>query len=67
MINMTEDEIIRKAHKLFTREDKLKAQMREIDTEIRKACRDYGLVMKVWGWSPQHLRNAVYSRMKKCA
>lgn len=64
---MTEDEIIRKAAKLFHREDKLKAQMRELDVEIREACRDYSLVMKVWGWSPQLLRSAVERRSKKCA
>lgn len=64
---LTEDEIIKKAAKLFDREDKLKAQKRELDMEISILCRAYGDVMKVWGWAPHHLRDAVNRRMKKCA
>lgn len=64
---MPEDEIIRKAAKAFARYDKFKAQQRELDEELRGLCRDYGVVMKVWGWQPYMLRQAVEARMKKRA
>lgn len=64
---MNENEIIQKAAKAFLRQDKLKAQQRELDEDIRGLCRDYGVVMKVWGWQPYMLRQAVEARMKKRA
>lgn len=64
---MPEDEIIRKAAKAFARYDKLKAQQRELDDEIRRLCREYDIAMRVWGWQPHHMRQAIESRMKKRA
>ena len=64
---MSEDEIIRKAAKAFNRIDKLKTEQRQLEDEIRKLCREYDIAMRVWGWQPHHMRQAIEARMKKRA
>jgi hypothetical protein len=58
-------EIIKKARKAFKRFDEIAAAKRKNDEEIRILCREYGELMKVWGWQPHMLRQAVEARIGK--
>jgi len=58
-------EILRKSQKAFKRFDDLAAAKRKNDEEIRTLCREYGILMKVWGWQPHMLRQAVEARLGK--
>lgn len=57
--------IIKRAKAAFAKQDKLRAEMRQLDNEIREICRDYGNVNKVWGVRPEHVRFAVEAREGK--
>jgi hypothetical protein len=58
-------EIIKKAHKAFKRADKIAQDKRDSENEIRMLCREYGVLMKVWGWQPHMLRQAAEARLGK--
>jgi hypothetical protein len=65
---MSEDqvlEILEKSQDAFARFDALAAAKRENDEEIRVLCREYGALMKVWGWQPHMLRQAAEARLGK--
>lgn len=59
---MTEQEILKRAKAAFARQDKLKAQMREVEAQITMLCSDYRHVTKTWITRPESLRNAVEAR-----
>lgn len=64
---MTEAQIIKAAAGAFHRRDKAAQKMREIDNEIKDLVKGYSLLMKVWGFTPAMLRQAVAARLGKAA
>ena len=64
---MTEQEILKRAKSTFAKQDKLKAQMREIDAQIMALLGDYRATTKTWITRPESLRNAVEAREGKKA
>ena len=64
---MTEQEILKRAKSTFAKQDKLKAQMREVEAQITMLCADYRHVTKTWITRPESLRNAVEAREGKKA
>jgi hypothetical protein len=59
---MTEQEILKRAKAAFAKQDRLKAQMREVEVQIKMLCADYRHVTKTWIARPESLRNAVEAR-----
>lgn len=59
---MTETEVIRKAALTFKRRDKVAADLRAIDDEIKELVKQYSIAMKMWGFTPTMLRHAVEAR-----
>lgn len=59
---MTEQEIIKRAKAAFAKQDKLKAQMRLVEAELKEICQDYRTVSKTWIVRPESLRFAVEAR-----
>lgn len=64
---MTEQDILKRAKAAFAKQDKLKAQMREVEAQIKMLCGDYRHVSKIWITRPESLRNAVEAREGKKA
>ncbi len=64
---MTDHEIILKAREAFERRDVAAKALQEIDSEIKDLVKSYGLVMKVWGFTPLMLRQAVRARLGEAA
>lgn len=64
---MTEQDILKRAKAAFAKQDKLKAQMREVEARIKMLCADYRHVSKTWITRPESLRNAVEAREGKKA
>lgn len=59
---MTEIEVMRKAAVAFKRRDKVAADLRAIDEEIKELVKEYSIAMKLWGFTPTMLRHAVELR-----
>ena len=59
---MTDHEIIKRAKAAFAKQDKLKAQMRLVEAELKEICQDYRTVSKTWIVRPESLRFAVEAR-----
>ena len=57
-----EEEVVARAELALAKKDAIKDQLRQIDEEIRQCCKEYGEVMRVWGWSEDMLRRAVNAR-----
>ena len=64
---MTEQNILKRAKAAFAKQDRLKAQMRDVEAEIKMLCADYRNVSKIWITRPESLRNAVEAREGKKA
>jgi hypothetical protein len=64
---MTDHEIILKAREAFERRDVAAKALQEIDNEIKGLAKSYSLVMKVWGFTPLMLRQAVRARLGEAA
>jgi UDP-galactopyranose mutase len=60
---MTETQIIKAAAGAFHRRDKAAQKLQEIDNEIKGLVKEYSLMMKVWGYTPTMLRQAVVARL----
>lgn len=60
---MTDHEIILKAREAFERRDAAERALREIDNEIKDLVKAYSLEMKVWGFTPLMLRQAMRARL----
>ena len=58
----TEQAVLRDAAKAIKRLEKLRNDLREAETDVRNLCREYDLVMRVWGFQPHHLRRACEAR-----
>lgn len=60
---MTDHEVILKARDAFERRDAAAKVLQEIDNEIKGLVKEYSLMMKVWGYTPTMLRQAVVARL----
>jgi len=54
--------VLREAVKVLKRQEKLKAELRAHEAHLTAVCRDYGNVYKIWGFRPEHLRQACVAR-----
>lgn len=59
---MTEQEVIKRAKAALAKQEKLKAQLRQVDADIRQICNDYRTVTKTWIVRPESLKFAVEAR-----
>jgi hypothetical protein len=64
---MTEEEVIAKAREAFERRDSAARQLHEVDTEIKCLVHEYSLAMRLWGFTPDMLRQAVRARLGEAA
>lgn len=64
---MTDHEIILKARDAFERRDAAAAALHEIDSEIKDLVKSYSLAMRLWGFTPVMLRQAVRARLGEAA
>lgn len=67
VIMMTDNEVILKAYKAFNERDRAACKLREIDDEIQCLVKDYSSVVRVWGFTPMMLRQAVRARLGEAA
>lgn len=52
----------KRASVLFAKRDKLTTQLSILDDEIKRATQDYSVAMRVWGFTPQMMRQACQMR-----
>jgi hypothetical protein len=64
---MTDHEIILKAREAFERRDVAAKALQEIDNEIKDLVKDYSIAMRLWGFTPLMLRQAVRARLGEAA
>ena len=60
---MTDHEVILKARDAFERRDVAAKALQEIDNEIKGLVKDYSMAMRLWGFTPLMLRQAVAARL----
>jgi hypothetical protein len=60
---MTDKEVILKARKTFEQRDKAAKKLQEIDSEIKVLVTEYSSAVKIWGFTPIMLRQAVRARL----
>lgn len=54
--------VLRAAAKALKDHDKLKVALRAQEAHITSVSRDYGNIYKIWGFRPEHLRQACVAR-----
>ena len=54
--------VLRAAAKAIKDHDKLKAALRAHEARLSDVSRDYGNIYKIWGFRPEHLRQACVAR-----
>jgi hypothetical protein len=60
---MNDHEVILKARVAFNERDRAARQLQEIDKEIKVLVSEYSNSMKIWGFTPIMLRQAVRARL----
>lgn len=60
---MMADEVILKARDAFNERDRVARQLQEIDGEIKVLVHEYSAAVKLWGFTPDMLRQAVRARL----
>lgn len=58
----TINKLVTQAHKAIARRDKAAEALRQAEEELRQITRDYSLAMKLWGFTPTMMRQAVAAR-----
>ncbi len=58
----TINKIVTRAHKALARRDKAAQALALAEQELRDITREYSLAMKLWGFTPTMLRQAVAAR-----
>lgn len=61
----TTDSVLRDAAEALARHDRLRTEMRQVETDLRTLCRRYDRAAGVWGSRPEHLRYAIEARDKR--
>jgi hypothetical protein len=64
MDNTTREQtrVLRAAAKALKDHDKLKAALRAQEAHLTAVSRDYGNTYRIWGFRPEHLRQACVAR-----
>jgi len=52
----------KRAAVLFVKRDRLASQLAVLDSDIKRTTQDYSLAMRVWGFTPQMMRQACQMR-----
>lgn len=63
VIVMTDHEVILKARDAFNERDRAARKLQEIDSEIKGLVTEYSSAVKIWGFTPIMLRQAVRARL----
>lgn len=56
------ESVLKAAARLLRRRDRLNADLRELDDQLRALCRAYGDAARIWGVAPHHLRQSCVAR-----
>jgi uncharacterized protein YeeX (DUF496 family) len=59
---MTEQDVLKQAARALRRHDKLKREMRDSETDLRRLCRQFDLASGSRGFAPHHLAQACRAR-----
>ena len=54
--------IVTRAHKAIARRDKAAEALRRAEQEVSEITREYSVAMKLWGFTPTMMRQAVAAR-----
>lgn len=54
--------IVTRAHKALAKRDKAARALQEAEEELRQITREYSVAMKLWGFTPTMMRQAVAAR-----
>lgn len=60
---MTDHEVILKARDAFLERDRVARELQKVEVEIKDLVKDYSSAMKIWGFTPLMLRQAVRARL----
>ena len=55
-------DLLRVAAKAIEKHERLKAELKQHERHLSLVCQTYGSVYKVWGFRPEHLRQACVAR-----
>jgi hypothetical protein len=55
-------DLLRVAARAFKKHERLKAELKQHERHMSLICQTYGNVYKVWGFRPEHLRQACVAR-----
>ena len=55
-------DLLRVAAKAIQKHERLKAELKQHERHLSLVCQTYGSVYKVWGFRPEHLRQACVAR-----
>ena len=58
-----EFDTLRRAEDAFARFDKIKREMRLVESELSSLCTEYSKGMRIWGYRPEMLRLVVEARL----
>ncbi len=61
------NDILREAAEVFAKHDKLDRELRLLDADLQRLCREFGEATRRWGYAPYHLRRAVEARYGEIA
>lgn len=55
-------DLLRVAARAIKKHERLKAELKQHERHLSLVCQTYGSVYKVWGFRPEHLRQACVAR-----
>jgi len=55
-------DLLRVAAKAIEKHERLKAELRQHEQHLSRVCQTYGQHYRVWGFRPEHLRQACVAR-----
>ena len=64
---MTDHEVILKARDAFLERDRVARELQKVEAEIKGLVTEYSTAVKVWGFTPLMLRQAVRARLGEAA
>jgi ABC-type Fe3+-citrate transport system substrate-binding protein len=55
-------DLLRVAAKAIEKHERLKAELRQHEQHLSRVCQTYGQHYRIWGYRPEHLRQACIAR-----